>query len=251
MKLIMRADDLGISEAVNYGILKTLECGTITSVGLMSNMAAAEHGFELVKPLAPCLGLHCNICLGTPVSKPEDIPSLVDETGKFYSSREINHRISDTISLKECEIELEAQLRKFQEITNRLPDYFEGHAVFSNNFIQALRNVAERHQLFLDMPGFDQEWEEKTGIHALGFYQLDESGLYNPKEYFLSNLENMKRNDCSICVFHPGYLDQYLLTHSSFTFIRPMECDFLCSEWLQDFLKENNIKLVNFRNYKK
>lgn len=249
MKLIMRADDLGISEAVNYGILKTLECGTITSVGLMSNMPAAKQGFDLVEPLAPCLGLHCNICLGTPVSRPEDIPSLVNESGQFYSSKEINHRQVDIISLEECEIELEAQLRRFQELTKRLPDYFEGHAVFSNNFIQALKNVAARHGLFLDMPGFDKDWEERTGIRALSFYQLDEQGLYDPKAYFLQNLDKMKQNNCSICIFHPGYLDQYLLTHSSYTLIRAMECDFLCSQWLQDFIKEHQVTLVDFTNY--
>ena len=51
MKLIMRADDLGFSEAVNLGIYKAVKEGVITSVGMMTNMEHANHGYELVKDL--------------------------------------------------------------------------------------------------------------------------------------------------------------------------------------------------------
>ena len=73
---------------------------------------------------------------------------------------------------------------------------------------------------------------------------FDERGLYDPKKYMEENLGMLKDNECCIAVFHPGYLDQYILTHSSYTFIRPMECDFLCSDWLKNWIKENNIQLV-------
>lgn len=45
MKLIMRADDLGISEGVNCGIYKAIKDGVITSVGLMPNMEHALDGY--------------------------------------------------------------------------------------------------------------------------------------------------------------------------------------------------------------
>lgn len=44
MKLIIRADDLGFSEGVNYGIVKAVKDGVVTSVGMMPNMEAASHG---------------------------------------------------------------------------------------------------------------------------------------------------------------------------------------------------------------
>ena len=43
MKLIMRADDLGFSDGVNCGILKSVKDGLITSVGLMPNMQEAKN----------------------------------------------------------------------------------------------------------------------------------------------------------------------------------------------------------------
>ncbi len=249
MKLILRADDLGFSEAVSLGILKAVKDGLITSVGMMPNMPSASYGYQLVKDYDIALGQHTNICVGKPLSDSSLIPSLVQPNGEFCSSKEIRSRQEDTICVEECEIEIEAQLKRFQEITGRNPDYFEGHAVFSKNFFIALENVAKRHHLFFCNPNLDLKWEEEHQLYGLPFFKEDERGLYNPSEYMQEHLEKIKSNPCSVAIFHPGYLDQYILTHSSFTHIRAMECAFLCSDWLKQWVKDNNIELVDFRNY--
>lgn len=250
MKLIMRADDLGFSEGVNYGILKAVKDGVITSVGIMTNMESAQHGFDLIKGFDIALGQHTNICVGKPLSDPKLIPSLVQENGEFCTSKEIRVRKEDTINIKECEIEIEAQLHKFIEITGRKPDYFECHAVFSQNFFIALKNIAKKYDLFFENPCFDKEWEKENGIVGFPFEKLDENGLYDPKAFMNKNIHIMEENPCAVAIFHPGYLDQYILTHSSYTNIRAMECDFLCSQWLKDWIKEHQVQLVDFRNYK-
>ena len=65
-------------------------------------------------------------------------------------------------------------LKRFRAITGKNPDYFEGHAIFSEKFFQALENVAERQGLFYSNP-VDKEWSEKYGIACSSFYHLDES----------------------------------------------------------------------------
>ncbi|MCI9093309.1 MAG: ChbG/HpnK family deacetylase [Coprobacillus sp.] len=250
MKLIMRADDLGFSEAVNYGIEKTVREGVVTSVGMMTNMEYAEHGYKLLCDCNIALGQHTNICVGRPLSDPKVISSLVQENGEFCTSREIRMRKEDTVVIEEAEIEIEAQLQRFIEITGKNPDYIEGHAVFSKNFFIALENVAKKHNLFFDNPGIDKEWEKKNGMVGLPFAQLDDKGLYNPEIFLTENYHIIKNNPCTVAVFHPGFLDQYILTHSSFTLIRPMECDFLCGEWVKNWIKENKIELVDFKSYR-
>lgn len=251
MKIIFRADDLGISEGTNFGIYKSVKDGFVQSCGLMPNMPAAEHGYRLVKSFDIALGQHTNICLGTPISDVSLIPSLVDAQGNFYSSREIRARKADTIVIEECELEIEAQLTRFQEITGRVPDYFEGHAIFSKNYFEALHRVAKRHNLLVGSPMIYPEWSEETGISMTGFYQLDAQGLYDPKAYMTENLSDLLENDCSLLVFHPGFLDQDILSKSSYTLIRPMECDFLCSQWLKEFMAIHHLEAVNFKNYRK
>ncbi len=249
MKLIMRADDLGFSEGVNCGILKAVRDGVITSVGLMVNMDSIKHGYDLIKDYDIALGQHTNICVGKPISDPCLIPTLVNKDGEFCSSREIRSRKIDTIDIKECEIEIEAQLHRFVEITGRYPDYFECHAVFSQHFFIALKNVAKKYNLFYENAIFDKEWERETGIVGIPMAKLDENGLYDPKEHMNNSLDIIRNSQCAVAVFHPGYLDQYILNHSSFTLIRAMECEFLCSDWLKQWIKDNNIILEDFRNY--
>ena len=110
--------------------------------------------------------------------------------------------------------------------------------------------MSKRHGLFYDIPGFNKGWEKEYGITSLGFVKLNEEGLYDAYKYFEDNLETMKKEECTIAIFHPGYLDQFILDNSSYTKIRPMECEFLCSQWVKEFLYKNNIKLVDFRNYR-
>jgi len=213
MKLIMRADDLGFSEAVNLGIYKAVKEGVITSVGMMTNMEHANHGYELVKDFDIALGQHTNICAGRPLTDPKLIPSLVQENGEFCSSREIRSRKEDTVVIEEAEMEIEAQYLRFKEITGKDPDYFECHAVISQNFFIALRNVAKKYGLFYENVVFDQEFEKENNIYGIAMAKLNEQMLYDPKEYIENSLEFIRNHDVSVMVFHPGYLDQYILTH--------------------------------------
>ena len=246
MKLLMRADDLGFCKAINYGIQKAVEEKSITCVGLMPNTETAEHGYNLIKDYDISLGQHTNICLGKPVSNPREIHSLVDENGEFCKSKDINSRKVDTIDLKECEIEVEAQLKRFVEMTGKYPDYFEGHAVFSKNFFQALRNVAKKYNLFFCDP-MDPNWQKENNVFLPQMYKLDDKKCYDPKKYWEDITPNILKSENSILVFHPGYLDQYVFENSSFTQIRTLELDFLCSDYLKQWKKQNNVQFITFK----
>ena len=60
-KILLRADDLGYSEAVNLGIEKSIRQGLIRSLGVMVNMPATLHGVELIRDCDIALGVHVNI----------------------------------------------------------------------------------------------------------------------------------------------------------------------------------------------
>ena len=137
-QILVRADDLGYSRGVNYGIMDSVRHGIVRSVGLMPNMPEAKNGFDLIKDLDVCIGQHTNICVGKPLCDPKDIPSLVDENGNFKSSKTYRSAKEDFVDLEEVVLEIEAQYEKFKEITGRKPGYFEGHAVASDNFFKGL-----------------------------------------------------------------------------------------------------------------
>ena len=81
-KLIVNADDFGLSEGVCLGILKAHRDGILTSTTCMMNMENIEKYLEMTKAYPNLgLGVHLNITVGKPLTK----VSFIDEKGNFKS----------------------------------------------------------------------------------------------------------------------------------------------------------------------
>lgn len=244
--LLIRADDLGFSEGINYGIAKSVKDGIIKTVGVMTNMPAALHGIELLKGENVCYGQHTNICVGRPLTDPKLIPSLVNENGEFKSSQDYRNAKTDFVVLDEVILEIEAQYYRFTELTGEQPRYFEGHAVFSENFFKGLKIVAEKHNLkYFDMP-FDDK-AVMFGNAQLYVYMESMKSEYDPFVALKKALmQNLHEEGVVVFVCHPGYLDAYVLEKSSLTLPRPMEVKMVCSIETKKWISENEIRLVTY-----
>jgi len=244
-RILVRADDLGYSEGVNYGIAKSVKEGIIGSVGVMTNMPAAEHGLKLLKGANVCYGQHTNICVGRPLTDPKLIPSITQENGEFKSSRCYRSADRDFVVLEEVVLEIEAQYQRFVELTGEQPHYFEGHAIVSSTFSQGLQIVAERHGLaYL---GFSSK--DPIPFRNSVLYPVLESGQpdYNPFESLKRAAEkDCGPNGCPMFVCHPGYLDAYILKNSSLTIPRALEVEMACSPQTRKWLEEQEIRLVTY-----
>jgi len=90
-RLIVNADDFGLTAGVNRAILETHASGVVSSTTLMANGPAFEDAVKAARS-APNLSVGCHVVLvdGTPVSPPEAVDTLLAirsaEPGKFYSS---------------------------------------------------------------------------------------------------------------------------------------------------------------------
>ena len=239
-KIMVRADDLGFSKAINYGIYETVKNGVIRNIGFMVNMPDSLHGYELVKDYDICLGQHTNVCVGKPVSDPESIPSLVQEDGTFKTSKMYRSTKEDFVNLDEAILEVEAQYNRFKEITGKEPAYFEAHAVMSENLNRAIEIVGNRHSLKTLIMGC-----EKVNGQDMHMYMDSMFPNYDPMSSFKKMVDEAK-DGFNMMVCHPGYLDQYILSVSSLTTPRVLETDFLTSEELKAYLKENNIHLYTY-----
>ena len=114
-KLIVHADDFGLSEKINEGIIQAHIHGILTSTSIMANGRAFEHAVELCQS-TPTLdvGIHLTLVGEQPLLNPGQIPSLVDNTGKFdHHATEFTKRyLLGKIYLPEVRRELEAQIEK-------------------------------------------------------------------------------------------------------------------------------------------
>jgi predicted glycoside hydrolase/deacetylase ChbG (UPF0249 family) len=90
-KLIVNADDFGLTAGVNRGIVESNSGGVVSSTTLMANGPAFEDAVVAARS-APNLSVGCHVVLvdGTPVSPPDTVETLLAvrsaEPGNFYSS---------------------------------------------------------------------------------------------------------------------------------------------------------------------
>jgi predicted glycoside hydrolase/deacetylase ChbG (UPF0249 family) len=84
-RLIVNADDFGLSVGVNEGIQEAAEAGVATSTTMMVNTPGFADAVRRAAGLRDGLsvGLHFNLTTGAPVAPASEVPSLVDGAGRF------------------------------------------------------------------------------------------------------------------------------------------------------------------------
>lgn len=246
-KLILRADDLGFSEAVNFGIVKTVKEGLIQTIGVMTNMPYTQHGIELLKEYDICYGLHTNISVGRPLCDPKLVLSITQANGEFKTSKEYRSSSDDFVDLDEVILEIEAQYERFVALVGKKPSYIDGHAVMSANFFKGLQIVAKRHNVDYYGFSFDDEVPVLFKNKKIYGHLKSNEPHYDPKSALKEVVLNHMHEgdvDCFIC--HPGFLDEYILTHSSLTIPRVQEVSMLCDKEIKQWLENHEVKLVTY-----
>lgn len=164
-RLIINADDLGISGGVNRAIMEAHERGVVTSATLMANSRQFGAAVPAIRDHDAYrrrrFGVGCHVVLidGEPLSPATQIPSLLDpSTGRF------RHKMSDfalaairgRISTHDVATETRAQIRKIQDAgievshvdchkhAHMFPAVLEGVALAAQECgVRAIRNPFE------------------------------------------------------------------------------------------------------------
>jgi hopanoid biosynthesis associated protein HpnK len=117
-RLIVNADDFGLTSGVNRAIVELHRAGVLTSATLMARAPATDEAIELARS-TPSLGIGCHVVLvdGQPILPPRAIPSLVDPgTGSFLPTlRDFVIRLfTGRIRATEIQAEASAQIKHLQ-----------------------------------------------------------------------------------------------------------------------------------------
>jgi chitin disaccharide deacetylase len=128
-RLIINADDFGLSAAVNRGILEAHAAGTVTSTSLLANAPGFEDAVRSARD-APGLGigLHLNLTEGQVVSPPETVSSLcAARTGRLRGlaglvTRVLSGRVRAEHVAAECTAQIERLRQRGVPIT-----HLDGH----------------------------------------------------------------------------------------------------------------------------
>jgi hopanoid biosynthesis associated protein HpnK len=128
-QLIVNADDFGLTEAVNRGIVHAHNEGIVTSTTLMAGGSAFDSAVLMSRSVPGLgIGVHLNLTSGRPVSPVQNIPSLVNRDGRLRWTPACLLRavVARQVNLVEIEIELREQIRKVCNAGIR-PTHLDGH----------------------------------------------------------------------------------------------------------------------------
>jgi hopanoid biosynthesis associated protein HpnK len=124
-RLIINADDFGLTSGVNRAILEAHRNGAVSSATMMANGAAVEDAIGLARG-AERLSVGCHVVLidGEPVLPPKQVPTLISRNGKpQFRDRWLDFfpaAIRGQISSDEIAAEARAQITKLQAAGIRL-----------------------------------------------------------------------------------------------------------------------------------
>src|SRR5208337_5157352 len=113
-RIIVNADDFGLTAGVNRAIIELHQAGVLTSTTLMARAAAAEEAIDLARS-TPTLGVGCHVVLvdGEPLRTAQELPALVDPgTGRFMPTlgKFLKRLLAGRIPSSEIEAEASAQI---------------------------------------------------------------------------------------------------------------------------------------------
>ena len=117
-RLILNADDFGLTAGVNRAVAELHRAGVLTSATLMARGAATDEAIEIARSM-PTLGVGCHVVLvdGEPVLRAQELPMLVDQcTGRFQptSGAFVQRLFTGRIRSAEIEAETAAQIALLQ-----------------------------------------------------------------------------------------------------------------------------------------
>ena len=118
-RLIVNADDFGLTQGVNQAVLELRRANALTSATLMATAAQLNEAVNIAGQW-PSLGVGCHVILGdgTPALPPSEIPSLIDpssQNGTAFRpklSAFVTDLLRGRINDAEIEAEATAQIKK-------------------------------------------------------------------------------------------------------------------------------------------
>ena len=167
--LIINADDLCLNDETSIRIIEAYKSGIVTSTSAFVTFTDPVSNLQIIHSEHPDLpiGLHLNLSEGKPVLPPNEIPSLVDKNGNFYSPDKIISKLAD-MKIEEVRKELNAQVKLF--LSSGVPlDHINCHhhiAALFTPFHIVMREISLRYKVPMRNPvpySIYQKMEIKSG----------------------------------------------------------------------------------------
>ena len=245
MKIIINADDFGLSPSVNKGIVECFQKGLISSATVMMNTPYTDDAIKLIKKhKLTNIGIHLNLTYGKSVLPASEVPSLVDENGIFHYVCMLGYYTQYLDAKKE----LRAQIEKFLA-TGLKPTHLDHHHYFNEipNILKAYLELAQEYNL----PVRSMDENARNLAREMGLKTTDEfSFAFHGNGVDISTFDVLKslfwNKDITLeLLTHVGYIDDYTREQTNYL-VREDEIKVL--QQAKDSGYFENIEMISFKD---
>jgi chitin disaccharide deacetylase len=284
-RLIINADDFGLTSGVNRAISEAARCGAITSATIMANAQQFQEAADLARSVA-ILKTGCHVVLIDGQAVAENLRSLADNTGRFRSSLKefAVAAVSRRLSTEEIQRETEAQIRKIQAqgiVLSHVDSHKHTHmfphvlrpilSAARSCGVRAVRNPFEPLRswpggVVAGTPGL---WLRSAGVITFQMFAREfrkairEEGMLTTDgtvgiaatgkldQHLLSAILKALPEGTWELVCHPGYADADLkATGTRLVESRQVELETLASGQTKQMLEARGIELISYADLK-
>jgi predicted glycoside hydrolase/deacetylase ChbG (UPF0249 family) len=255
--LIVNADDFGMCHAENEATIRAIQQGLASSCTLMVPCPWARHGMHLLKqnPDIP-FGIHLTIISEYafyrwgPLTCSDKVPSLVDESGCFYSEERIPELLAQ-VDLDELRTEFRAQIEAVLQ-AGLLPTHLDTHCdidVRHEGAFDTVLALAQEYGLALRVsskPLIDRM--QRLGLPANDHALLDSYDVppADKPAYYLDALRNLPPG-LTEWALHPAGDSAELRAIVPTWPARQADLDFLLSVTARQLVEQESIHILNYK----
>jgi hypothetical protein len=244
-RLIVNADDYGLTAGVSRGILEAHRRGIVTSTTLLVNRPIEASLIEALKASGMGVGLHLNLTLGPPVAPARRVASLLDGEGRFVrDAREAARRARPD----EARIELGLQIDEFRKIMGRFPTHLDSHHHVGRH--EPILALVLDFARAIKVPVRSQDADVRAAARTAALKTPDHfRGESGPDAYWSSErvLAHLRELPGGVTEFmtHPGYYDD-ALAYSRYGRQRETEIEGLTDPRARALIEQEGIQLIHF-----
>ena len=272
-RLIVNADDFGLSPSVSHGIMDACGSGIVTSTSVMINhMVYQGQSFPADANRFPGFGVHLNLTSGKPILPPVDVSTVVNASGEFHRSNQFFKRISE-MNVLQIEKEWRTQITAFLIKFGR-PDHLDSHHhvhlhpkllpiilqiagelrcpvrfPISLNMIPEIAAHSELSGLSKDittaMLREDQEILQYSGVRSADYFCDNFFTYYQDRPEMIRSILKQLPEGITEVMCHPGQMDDTARSLSKYK-TREKELETLKQDWVRKILDDENILLSRF-----
>ena len=235
--LFVNADDFGMCHAVNEAIIRSLEEGIVGSCSVMVPCPWALHALMWLQEVSDVpFGVHLTSVSEQPayrwgpITCRTEVPSLVDETGCFYSDSRIDEFL-DRVDVTELEREYRAQIEHVLGVGLR-PTHLDSHCAIHTR----------REEIFEMTLGLARQYGLPLRAYYRPFIEKMRRRGYPTNDHELMDSYEL---DTEWAV-HPGVGNAELRAVEPSWRVRHTDFDFVVSQAARTILEEEGIILVDY-----